>query len=95
MAYCYILYSKILDRYYYGSTELNPAERLELHLQQHYGNKKFTAKVNDWEIALTIKCQSVSQARRIEAFIKKMKSKKYVASLITCSEKVNWLLKNV
>jgi len=95
MAYCYILYSKSLDRYYYGSTELKPAERLELHLQRHYGNKKYTAKTNDWALVLTITCESVSQARRIEAFIKKMKSKKYVSTLISNHEKVDWLLGNV
>jgi len=95
MAYCYILYSKTLDRYYYGSTELEPNERLELHLQRYYGDKKFTAKANDWGLVLMISSESVSQARRIEAFIKKMKSKKYVASLISNREKVDWLLKNV
>ncbi|WP_372643623.1 GIY-YIG nuclease family protein [Ancylomarina sp.] len=95
MAYCYILYSKILDRFYYGSTELKPLERLELHLQRHYGNKKFTAKTNDWELVCSINCGSINQARRIEAFIKKMKSKKYTASLVSSCEKVDWLLKNV
>ena len=95
MAYCYILYSKTLDRYYYGSTELNPTERLELHLQQYYGNRKFTAKASDWELVCAIECESLGQARRIEAFIKRMKSKKYVVSLVSNLEKVDWLLKNV
>ncbi|RZT92364.1 putative endonuclease [Ancylomarina subtilis] len=95
MAYCYILHSKSLDRYYYGSTELEPSERLELHLQSYYGNKKFTAKANDWKLVLAISCESISQARRIEAFIKKMKSKKYVITLISNREKVDWLLENV
>jgi len=95
MAHCYILHSKTLDRYYYGSTELKPTERLELHLQRYYGNKKFTAKASDWILVCTIRCESVSQERRIEAFIKKMKSKKYVASLVSSREKVDWLLKNV
>ena len=95
MAFCYILHSKTLDRYYYGSTELDPPERLELHLQRYYGSMKFTAKVNDWILVCTISCESINQARRIEAFIKKMKSKKYVASLISNQEKVDWLLKNL
>jgi len=95
MAYCYIIHSKTLDRYYYGSTELKPTERLELHLRKYYGNKKFTAKAIDWELVCTIKCESVYQARRIEAFIKKMKSKKYTASLVSNSEEVDWLVKNV
>lgn len=95
MAFCYILHSKALDRYYYGSTDLKPSERLELYLQKYYGNKKFTSKTNDWELVFSINCESINQARRIEAFIKKMKSKKNTASLVSSCEKVDWLLKNV
>jgi hypothetical protein len=34
------IFSKKLDRYYIGSTELSPEERLSLHLSKHYGNSK-------------------------------------------------------
>lgn len=64
-----------------GSTELSPLERLELHNSQFYGNKKFTAKVNDWTIHLEIQCDSVKQARQIEAHIKQMKSTTYIKNL--------------
>ena len=48
-SYVYILYSKSLDKYYSGSTDLKPKERLKLHLKEHYGSNKFTAVVKDWE----------------------------------------------
>jgi len=95
MHYCYILFSKTLNRYYCGSTELSPEERLKMHNTQHYGNTKFTAKVNDWEMYFTIQCKSIEQARNIEAFIKRMKSKTYIIKLKTYPEKINWLLTNL
>ena len=55
MAYCYILYSPSHDRFYTRSTELETDQRLELHLARHYGNKKYTAKVGDWELTF-FKC---------------------------------------
>ncbi len=41
MHYCYILYSKSLDRYYIGSTSQTPEERLQKHVANHSG---FTGK---------------------------------------------------
>ena len=76
-AWCYILYSHNLARFYIGSTELLPEERLVLHLNKAYGNSKFTAKTDDWEIFISIHCNSLSQARRIESHLKKMKNTKY------------------
>ena len=48
MAYCYILISKKLKRYYIGSTELSIKKRIEQHISQHYGKEKYTASANDW-----------------------------------------------
>ncbi|MEN8225060.1 MAG: GIY-YIG nuclease family protein [Bacteroidota bacterium] len=79
--YCYILYSSNLNRFYTGSTILNPEERLENHLLQYYGSSKFTAQTKDWELFLTVECISIHQARRIEQHIKKMKSSKYIRNL--------------
>ena len=79
--YCYILQSQTLDRYYVGSTILNVQDRLERHLSQFYGNKKFTAKANDWVVFMVIECSTIEQARKIESHIKKMKSKKYIRNL--------------
>jgi putative endonuclease len=81
MAYCYILYSPTINRFYVGSTELEPEQRLELHNIQYYGDKKFTARANDWALFLEIQCNSVQQARKIESHIKRMKSKTYIKNL--------------
>ena len=92
MCYCYILHSESLDRFYTGSTILKPENRLERHLQKFYGNKKFTAKVDDWTIFLTIKCDSIEQAKRIERHIKSMNSKKYIKNLIIYPDIIKRLL---
>ena len=79
--YTYILHSQKLDRFYIGSTSLTPEERLELHLQKHFGSDAFTAAAKDWELFFFIACESVQQAKGIEKHIKKMKSKKYIVNL--------------
>ena len=70
MVYCDILFSDKLNRFYYGSTQLLPAERLDMHINQHYGQNKYTAKTDDWKLFLEIKCNTVEQARKIEKFTK-------------------------
>ena len=60
---------------------MKPYERLERHIANYYGVKKFTAKADDWEVFLSIQCQSITQARRIEKHIKRMKSRKYIRNL--------------
>jgi len=80
-AYCYILYSKKLNRFYIGATEFMPNIRWEQHIEKIYNNKSFTAKADDWVIYLTIKCYSKRQAFAIESHIKRMKSKKYIENL--------------
>lgn len=72
----YILYSKILDRFYIGQTkDLN--ERILLHIEKQF-ESSFTSRSNDWELFHTILCKSRSQAMQIESHIKKMKSRKYI-----------------
>ena len=91
--YCYILHSQNLDRFYTGSTELDVDQRLNLHLHKEYGNRKFTAKTDDWTIFLVIPCQTIQQARSIEAHIKKMKSKVYIQNLKRYPEMIPKLIK--
>ncbi len=93
MFYCYILFSKTLDRFYVGSTILSPEARLERHLQKHYGQHKFTAKSNDWELFFSIVCSSEKQAQNIEKHIKSMKSKVYIQNLIKYPEITQRLIK--
>ena len=59
-AFVYILFSKKLNRFYYGSTELTPDERLELHLSNAYGKSKFTAKADDWQLFFQIECENIN-----------------------------------
>jgi len=80
-AHIYFLYSSSIDKYYIGSTELLPAERLKLHLNKNYGTLKFTAKTTDWQLYWSHECTNISQARDIERHIKRMKSKKYLNNL--------------
>ncbi len=80
--YCYILYSSELDRFYTGATILDPEQRLENHLIEYYGKKKFTVKVKDWQLFLAIECVTIEQARQIERHIKRMKSSTYIRNLI-------------
>ena len=81
-AFVYIIHSDKLNRYYIGSTELMPEERLSLHLAKVYGIRKFTAAADDWELVFSLECNSISLARTIEKYIKKMKSSRYIINLI-------------
>ena len=78
---CYIIHSQSLSKFYIGSTILDSLERLERHQFNYYGNRKFTAKADDWEVFINISCSSIEQARKIEKHIKEMKSKSYILNL--------------
>jgi putative endonuclease len=80
MAYVYILFSEQLDKFYIGFTTLTVEDRLQKHVSLYYENK-FTAKADDWTIFLEIECKNQTVARKIEAHIKAMKSKKYIQNL--------------
>ena len=78
--YCvYIIHSISLDRYYVGETK-DIEERLEQHNSGFY-NSAFTRKAKDWTLYFYLECNSRTQARKIEAHIKNMKSKKYIQDL--------------
>jgi putative endonuclease len=65
-----------------GSTELLPVQRLADHLDETYGNTKFTAKTKDWILFFFIECENKSQALKIERHIKNMKSRLYIQNLV-------------
>jgi putative endonuclease len=83
MASLYIIYSLQLDRYYVGITHIGAEERLLKHNVYKYSGKNFTAKANDWQIKLEIVAQDNAHARRMELYVKKMKSRKYLELLIS------------
>ena len=77
--FCYILYSPSIDRFYIGETE-NLSERLELH-NSGFFKGSFTIQASDWSVFLVFPCQNRIIARKIEAYIKSMKSRKYIVKL--------------
>jgi putative endonuclease len=83
--YCYILYSAQLDKYYIGETT-DLSNRIEMH---NIGFSSFTSKVNDWKLYLAIKCTDRPLALKIEAHIKRMKSRKYIENLKRFPEILN------
>ena len=79
MATVYVLYSKEMNRYYTGSC-LDFSKRFKQHLDQAF-NDAFTRKASDWKLYLRIDDLDYNQARKIEAHIKSMKSRKYIENL--------------
>ncbi|MFZ1751478.1 MAG: GIY-YIG nuclease family protein [Saprospiraceae bacterium] len=94
MSFCYILFSKKLDKFYSGATNDSVELRLEKHKTNFFGNEKFTAKADDWEVFLIIPALDFPHATRIEAHIKKMKSKVYIQNLAAYEELRSKLYKN-
>ena len=89
--YCYIIFSKSINRYYVGYTS-NLDERLQMHRSGYFGTKSYTMKAKDWEIYLTFPCSTIEKAIEIEGNIKRMKSRKYIENLKKYPALVNKLL---
>ena len=81
-----------MDRYYIGSTQLKPTERLDLHLSKHYGKKKFTSRAADWSIYVILKCHNIVSARMVERHVKNMKSRKYIENIKKYTELIEKLI---
>jgi len=80
-AYCYIIFSKNLGKFYVGACQGNVKDRMQKHNNHAYGLHRFTAKANDWEHFLTILAKNYAHATRIEKHIKSMKSSRYIRNL--------------
>ena len=85
--YCYIIYSKSLNRFYIGETS-DFEQRLSFH---NLGFSRFTSKAKDWELFLLIECRDEVMASAIEKHIKSMKSSKYIRNLVKHPEIVTKL----
>ena len=79
MFYIYILYSKNFDRYYVGSTE-NVESRLLRHNSKMVTSTK---KYIPWLFVYTEQFLTRAEAVNRENQIKKMKSRKYIETLIS------------
>jgi putative endonuclease len=91
MASVYVLYSTSSDLFYIGCTN-DLKLRVGYHLLKEFQNS-FTAKYTDWELFFEMPDLSMQQARKIEAHIKKMKSRKYFFDLKTYPEISKRLIK--
>ena len=77
--YIYIIYSRDSDRYYIGYSS-DPWKRLEQHLTN--SADKYTGKSKDWKLSAVFQIWDLeSEAKRVERFIKKQKSRKLVERL--------------
>ena len=76
--FVYIIFSKKANRYYVGETE-DVNARIQSHLA---GISKYTSIANDWTVVHTESFDSRSDAIRREREIKRMKSRKYIESIL-------------
>ena len=78
MPYTYILFSAKLNKYYVGA-----CTALEKRLHEHnIGHSKFTSTGIPWEIKYSESFETLQEAKKRELFIKRMKSRKYIESLL-------------
>ena len=79
MATFYILYSKSIDRYYIGSC-LDLEKRI---LEHNIGknDRSYTKRASDCELYFVIDELEYEVSRKIENYVKSMKSRKYIENL--------------
>ncbi len=90
--FVYILQSQSVDRYYVGETKDVDA-RIALHNDNSRGT--YTSKNGPWELQRVIPVASRSEGRKVEHYIKKRKSKKYIARLVAKDAAVEALLDQI
>jgi putative endonuclease len=78
MYYCYVIKSKITEKYYIGSC-LDVEKRLEYH---NNGWSRYTKSGIPWTLCYFEKFDSKKEALQREKFIKSRKSKEYIGKLI-------------
>jgi putative endonuclease len=93
MFYIYILYSQRADRYYIGHTD-DYLRRVEEH--NSVIKKSYTFKYRPWILkAFFPVSDSRGEARKIETYLKKMKSRIIIEKLITNPGEFDNILKRV
>ena len=90
-SHCYILFSETLQKFYVGASHEAIDQRLEKHNQHSYGEHRFTAAANDWNLFIEIQALDFAHAVRMERKIKSMKSSKYIGNLKKYPELVDKL----
>ena len=78
MPFVYIIYSTKVNKYYVGA-----CTNLERRLYEHnIGHSTFTSTGIPWELRYTDPFNTLAEAKKREAEIKKMKSRSYIEKLI-------------
>jgi len=90
MASVYILHSKSAGEFYTGSSK-DAEQRYEYHINKEFP-ASYTAKYDDWELFFRIENLEIGVAKKIEAHIKRMKSKIYIQNLTKYPEMVEKLV---
>ena len=76
--FLYIIWSEKLEKYYIGSTV-----SLERRLAEHNSGKaNFTRKGIPWNMVYSEEFNTKMDAQKRERYIKRMKSRKYIESLV-------------
>jgi len=91
--FVYIIYSHTIDKFYIGRSE-NVERRLLFH-NNPIESRKFTAKGIPWVLKRSIHCDSIQIAINLEKFIKRMKSRKFIESLIADEGLVKRILERI
>ena len=86
--FVYAIYSEEADRYYIGETS-DLDRRIKWH-NIHEFESASTKNVSDWKLKWRMECATIEQGRRIEKFIKSMKSRKFIERLL--ADDGTWLL---
>jgi putative endonuclease len=93
MFYIYILYSESADRYYIGHTD-EPDKSLEEH--NTVIKNSYTAKFRPWiRKACFEVSESRGEAKRVENYLKRMKSRKLIEKLIQQPEEFEIIVRLV
>jgi putative endonuclease len=93
-AFFYVIYSPSIDRYYSGITTEEIQTRLFKHNSSFHGSH-FTSAASDWELRLLISCDSYTIARKIELYVKRMKSRKFIEKIIQDSTERDFLISKI
>ena len=88
--FLYFLYSSNSDIYYVGESA---DVHLRLLFHNHLSANSFTAKHRPWTILKAVDVNSRSRARKIERYIKKRKSRKFIEDIIHQQHVLDNLLK--
>ena len=75
MFFVYIIESIATARWYYGSTERNPVERLIEHNGNHH---HFTAHKGPWKLIFIRIFENKSEALKFEKKLKSLRNKKFI-----------------